>query len=192
MDYFKMVNPHITIDSARYRPKLLGVTAINSFVSATWAAANPFSLCSGSRWEWSTFSLIFVPRVILEWRLDIRVGNTYKSYIGSLANGLQAAIVLESVANPDRKFWSNWGVVQLTSIISLIALTTHLALPIIPDIWRVLVFVESLPPAYSTHPAEHLEVWVQDETAIGPGNSLEVDTGGAQNYVDSPKETQKA
>ncbi|CAE6427842.1 unnamed protein product [Rhizoctonia solani] len=111
-------------------------------------------------------------------------------------------IVLENVANPYGAFWSSWGAINLMSIISLIALTTHLLLPLFPSIWRILVIIllperlrkpnssdtsseEPLLPAYSAHPTENLEVQILDESVAGPEDPLDFDSVAVQNHSDS-------
>ncbi|CAE6499103.1 unnamed protein product [Rhizoctonia solani] len=124
-----------------------------------------------------TFFLVFIPKVIFEWRLEVRIPLCIEyAYVGMAyrTNDSKAAILLENLANSDRTMFSNWGFINLMSIISLVALTAHLTLPVISDIWRILYFMrrvrhvhlpdtpfqEPLLPAYSAQPIENLEARV--------------------------------
>ncbi|CAE6537864.1 unnamed protein product [Rhizoctonia solani] len=191
-----MVEPRTTINFARYRSKLLGLAALGSFISASWAAAHPFT---NHTWIWSlgfielnfytfpivlltwgAFFLTFIPKVILERRLDIRAPLRIEFVCVALAWCFQfVATVLETVANPYGTIWSNWGFINLTSTTSLMALTTYLVLPILPDMCRVVMLIaqpnrrthntpyeEPLLPAYSSHSGEIPEVRVFDESGI--------------------------
>ncbi|KAH7326941.1 hypothetical protein B0J17DRAFT_223012 [Rhizoctonia solani] len=221
--HFQIMNPYTDIKSICYRPKMLGLAILSSFVSATWAAANPLSF---SNYVWTplefesignqvpsfsfdghqtyihvpeedfytfpiialiygTFLLVCVPKVILEWRLNIQVPlHMEYGYVGLAWCTQLVAIFLEDVATPNRTIWSNWGFINLTSVISLVALTTHLTLPILSNISRILVFMvlserfrkakipdtlsqEPLLPVCSVRPVGNLEVRVLEGKVAG-------------------------
>ncbi|CUA72816.1 hypothetical protein RSOLAG22IIIB_10319 [Rhizoctonia solani] len=117
------------------------MATLSSFVSATWGGADRFSNKAWSLWGfielgfctlpivnliYATFFLIFIPKVILEWRLGIRIPLRMEYACVGLALCAQlVAIVLTNVANPNETIWSDWGVIYSLSVMSLIALSTY-------------------------------------------------------------------
>ncbi|CAE6535749.1 unnamed protein product, partial [Rhizoctonia solani] len=180
---------------ASYRLIPLGLAALSSFISATWTAVaflpSPTShkyaafLIRNNYWalqwayidlhryalsiialDYGTFLLIFVPTVILEWRLDIQIPLRAEYTRFGLACCAQiVAITLERISTPNesicsmqdspwnpvytlyaqigRSFCSNWSAAFATSIISLLALAIYLVFPIITHALAIIRIVLS-------------------------------------------------
>ncbi|KDN34003.1 hypothetical protein RSAG8_12911, partial [Rhizoctonia solani AG-8 WAC10335] len=162
-----MEGSRISIGYAHYQSRLLGLAALGSFVSATWGGADRFSNKAWTLWGsielgfytfpivnlvYATFFLLFVPKVILEWRLGIRIPLRMEYACVGLAWCAQlVAIILTNVANPNEPIWSDWGAINLFSVISLVALTTYFALSALPSVWSKpeTACKQPLLPAYS-------------------------------------------
>ncbi|CAE6469525.1 unnamed protein product [Rhizoctonia solani] len=219
----RVMNSPISVDSARYRPGLLALAALSSFISATWVAADPQSMFK-DWWGWDdkgvytipiailsylTFFLIFILKVVLEWRFEIHVPMRAEyACIGLTWSSQLVVVVLENVSNPGGEFWSSWGAVHLMSVVSLIALTVHILLPNFPFIWRIVGIVvlperlrepnsidafseEPLLPAYSVHPDENPEVRILGENEAGPDELSDIDPTGLQSHSNGSKATRK-
>ncbi|CAE6398725.1 unnamed protein product [Rhizoctonia solani] len=214
-----LVKPQINLDPTIYRPKLLAIAALCSFISGTWVATKPHSMFAGwgwnKRWTFSiimavlshtVFFLIFIPKVVLEWRFDIPISKRVERVCIGLALCAQVAtIILENVANPYGKIWSSWGAISIMSIVSLIALNIYFLLPVIPGIWRILMIIvlperlrkpnsletsysEPPQPAYSDHPTGNLEA---QEGATGREILIDFDSVAVQSSPDGLGQARK-
>ncbi|CAE6470690.1 hypothetical protein ACGC1H_003953 [Rhizoctonia solani] len=215
-----LVKPQIKLDPTIYRPKLLAISALNSFVSGVWVATKPHAMFT-YRWGWNerwtftiimavlsyvAFFLIFIPKVVLEWRFDIPISKRVERVCIGLALCAQVAtIVLENVANPYGRIWSSWGAISMMSIVSLIALNIYFLLPIIPGIWRILMIIvlperlrkpnsfdtssrEPPQPAYSDHPTGSLEA---QEGATGRETLIDFDSVAVQSHSGGLEDARK-
>ncbi|CAE6452948.1 unnamed protein product [Rhizoctonia solani] len=183
--------PDSHVGHAWYRPILLGIAIICSFISATWTASaflpSPSThkyadfLIRNRYWnlQWAyiglhhyaipavilnygTFLLLFVLKVILQWRLGISIPLVVEYICLGLAYCTQTvAVILGAIAAPEDKIcsvdvqdfhWgqnfllyaeigrslcSNWSAGFWTSVISLFALTPYFVS--IPLIWGAIV-----------------------------------------------------
>ncbi|KAH7326944.1 hypothetical protein B0J17DRAFT_710188 [Rhizoctonia solani] len=224
----------------RYRPILLGLAILSSFVSATWTASaflpSPSThkyagyLIRNGYWnlQWSyiglhryaipavllnygAFLLLFVPKVILKWRLDIRIPLIVEYiYLGLACCAQIVAVILGGIAAPEdkicsvdvedfrwgknfllyaeigRSFCSNWSACFWTSIVSLVALTTYFISS--PFIWGVIIRIvlpERLRERNS--PETSCEEPLLPEYSIRPAEAFEIQVldGSAINPKDS-------
>ncbi|CEL56356.1 hypothetical protein RSOLAG1IB_07742 [Rhizoctonia solani AG-1 IB] len=182
------VNPHISFDHARYQPALLGLAIICSFVSGTLAASDSYCVPVGIiLLMYATFSLLFIPTMVVEWRLEKRIPPLVKYAYTGLATGTQlAAIIWWDIAygrNWYMRYHSHAASTRTTSIISLVALVLYLVLPFVPDVWKIAIYIllperlrktialdttseEPLLPAYSTNTPDNAEAGAEDTTAV--------------------------
>lgn len=147
-----MEDTRIAIGYTQYQSRLLVVATLSSFISATWGGADRFSNKAWSLWGfielgfytfpivnlvYATFFLIFVPKVILEWRLGIRLpSRTEYACVGLAWCAQLVAIILTNVMHPNEPIWSDWGIINLFSIISLVILSTWFVLSVLSGMWN--------------------------------------------------------